>query len=302
MTDGIDPVHLKNAERAKELYIASRNPESGVQDWHFKLREARSMVAFALRVSNYLREVPKALEASGGHMRVFRHFMAPPTSQDQFKLLCDGWSKSTENNDRPLTPEKAEEASCVFKEWCDPAIGRWLSSGRKPSRAEVRAVLLRIAPLIASQDLATWKRNQLANRQEQEVVDLLVEKGWTKLPSSLIDTRAAIPAKSFMHKARFATSTTTPQEVDVACGLKDTYVAAMECKVTNDETNSVKRVNDIIKKATAWQEQWGRFVVTAALLQGVVAPKDVQRLEDGRIKVFWSHDLDAFGDWLDSMT
>jgi len=131
-------------------------------------------------------------------------------------------------------------------------------------------------------------------------VDLLLGKGWTKLPSSLIDTRAAVSSKHFMHKTRFATKTTAPQEVDIACGLKGSYVMAMECKVTNDETNSVKRMNDIIKKATAWKEHWGSFVETAALLQGVIAAKDVQRLTDNGITVFWSHELGKFSDWLDS--
>jgi hypothetical protein len=101
-----------------------------------------------------------------------------------------------------------------------------------------------------------------------------------------------------MRKTRFATATTAPQEVDIACGLKNSYVLAMECKVTNDETNSVKRVNDVLKKASAWKAHWGSFVMTAALLQGVVAAKDVQRLDDSGVHVFWSHNLDEFRSWL----
>ena len=58
-----------------------------------------------------------------------------------------------------------------------------------------------------------------------------------------------------MKKTKFAT-TTRPQEVDIACGLGATMVLAMECKVSNDTTNSVKRVNDVLKKATAWREHW----------------------------------------------
>ena len=88
------------------------------------------------------------------------------------------------------------------------------------------------------------------------------------------------------------------QEVDVACGLERSYVLAMECKVSNDETNSVKRVNDVLKKAAAWKAHWGNFVMTAALLQGVIAPKDVQRLTDAGVYVFWSHDLEEFLAWL----
>jgi len=48
------------------------------------------------------------------------------------------------------------------------------------------------------------------------------------------------------------------------------------------------------------KDHWGSFVVTAALLQGVIAPKDVQRLSDANVKVFWSHDLSHFMAWLDA--
>lgn len=134
--------------------------------------------------------------------------------------------------------------------------------------------------------------------QEQAVVQLLERKGWIKKSSPLIKTLSDVPAKQFMHKTRFATKT-LPQEVDIACGLGGTVVLAMECKVTNDKTNSVKRVNDVLKKARAWQEHWGNFVKTAALLQGVVAYKDVARLLEAGVIVFWSHQLDEFEAWLD---
>ncbi len=103
-----------------------------------------------------------------------------------------------------------------------------------------------------------------------------------------------------MNKTQFATATTTAQEIDIACGFASSYVAAMECKVTNDATNSVKRVNDVLKKAAAWKSHWGSFVETAALLQGVIKSDDVQRLTDEGVKVFWSYDLDAFAEWAQS--
>ncbi len=104
-----------------------------------------------------------------------------------------------------------------------------------------------------------------------------------------------------MHKTKFATKT-RPQEVDIACGLGKTVVLAMECKVTNDETNSVKRINDVLKKASAWHDHWGSFIQTAALLQGVIALKDVERLLEAKVHVFWSHHLTEFERWIDEQT
>ncbi len=76
----------------------------------------------------------------------------------------------------------------------------------------------------------------------------------------------------------------------------------MECKVSNDQTNSVKRINDVLKKSAAWKTHWGSFVKTGALLQGVIAAKDVARLIDDGVEVFWSHDLAALDEWIDTQS
>ena len=75
-------------------------------------------------------------------------------------------------------------------------------------------------------------------------------------------------------------------------------VLALECKVSNDTTNSIKRTNDVLNKVRAWQTHWGNFVVTGAMLQGVFAPNDIQKLLDANVKVFWSHDIQGLADWL----
>lgn len=137
----------------------------------------------------------------------------------------------------------------------------------------------------------------MSMEQEAAIVTLLSDRGWGRQSSGLISKLTDVKPQHFLHKTKFATKT-RPQEVDIACGLRGTVVLAMECKVTNDETNSVKRINDVLKKATAWQDHWGSFVRTAALLQGVIAFKDVERLLEANVEVFWSHDLTAFENWL----
>ena len=205
--------------------------------------------------------------------------MAPPVSQDQFRLLCPEWSKGAENDGRPANEIAATSAAAAIVPRLDSNLITWSLGSASPTRAQLRGVLKVTAALMAAQKVATARRTSLSTAQELSVIDLLEANGWTKLPSKLIDKRAAVAPKHFMHKTRFATKT-RPQEVDIACRLRDTFVLAMECKVTNDETNSVKRINDILKKATAWHEHWGSFVLTAALLDGVVAAKDVRRLEE----------------------
>lgn len=293
-------INKANAARARDLYMASRVPSSGAADWRAALKEARTFIAAALRESNYLHDPAKALQRNGLHMLAFRQFMAPPMSQDQFQLVCPTWNKRSEFAGRVLTPVQAAAASATFLDWLDRAAAPWVGSSHLPNRAELRNALQRTSVLIAQQRVQTLQRNRASAAQESAVVTLLLGMGWTKEQSRLIDTRAAVSERTFMHKTRFATATTTPQEVDVACGLSGTIVAAIECKVTNDETNSVKRVNDVLKKARAWHQHWGSFVETVAVLQGVIAAKDVDRLSDDNVHVFWSHDLAALEAWLNS--
>ncbi len=292
--------HTEQAHLAKEAYLQSQTPASDAQAWLATIHSARRDIGDALAASSHLREVARALQQSGAHMLVFRHLMAPPLSQDQFKLVCPAWSKGTETNARPVEAEVATAIAAVFEERRVRTLTPWLAEDRAPTTPEVRRIQLAVAPLIANQRFATERRVAAAALQELSVIALLQAQGWTMRTSSLIDTRAALAPREFMHKTRFATSpdASQAQEVDIACGLAGTYVLAMECKVTNDETNSVKRINDVLKKAAAWKNHWGSFVETAALLQGVIKPSDVHRLLDAGVHVFWSHDLATFEDWI----
>jgi len=291
--------HAQQTDKARQLYVAELSPERDAEDWRLALREARKLIADALRDSKCLADVAAALQFNGQHMLVFRSITAPPISQDQFKLACSPWSKASERKGGSCRPAAAAAAALELDRRRDSALTRWLDGSRKPTLPELKRLFASVAPLVASQQVATVRRNRMAAVQEGAVIARLIEKGWTKVPSTQkLAGKGELPAKHFMHKARFAT-TTRPQEVDIACGLKGTVVLAMECKVTNDETNSVKRINDVLKKSSAWHDHWGSFVKTAALLQGVIKIEDVERLLEKKVNVFWSHDLESFEKWLD---
>lgn len=294
----IHPNHVTNAAIARERYLNGLTPAEATADWHFAVREARRSVADALRASRYLLDIPMALTASGEHTLVFRQMLAPPVSQDQFLLMCPSYSKSAEKSKTPYRREAAQTVANSLAERIDLGVASWQRRGEIPKRREVELFLRVLSTLIGAQRLSTARRTRLSFEQEYAVINMLEQNGWILDQSRLVQNVGVLPSSHFMHKTLFATGTTSPQEVDIACGVGGTYVLAMECKVTNDETNSIKRVNDVIKKAEAWQTHWGNFVKTAALLQGVIRPMDVQRLTDRNIHVFWSHDLNSFQQWL----
>lgn len=232
-------------------------------------------------------------------MTVFRNLMAPPASEDLFKLICPDWPKSSEKAARSVPATQAAVIAECFHAWRSPRLSPWVDANRKATRAELKSLMSAVSLIIAQQRLATARRNRSARHQEAALMERLESSGWKRLTSRAIDQQGALAPRQFMHKARFASGLTGRAEVDIALGLARNVVLAMECKVTNDETNSVKRVNDVIKKAAAWRDHWGNFVQPAALLAGVIKQGDIQRLLENNVLVFWSHRLDLLETWLD---
>ncbi len=289
---------IDNAQHAERLYVDGLASGSAADDWRAAISSARHAVLHALRDSRFLTDISGAVIENGEHLRVFRHMLAPPISQDQFALLCPAYRKSWEKPGNKVRAADAAIVVAAINRLLDPAITRWLVNKRVPTLREVRLLVAAVAPMISQQTVATVRRGRLSELQERQIIELLKNMGWSQVRGGIVDQSSALLARRFMHKTRFATKT-RPQEVDIACGLGKSVVLAMECKVTNDRTNSVKRINNVLKKATAWQDHWGSFIRTAALLQGVIAEKDVARLKAANVHVFWSHDLAAFQSWLE---
>jgi hypothetical protein len=298
VSQAVQDYHIEQAEFAELIYAKSMTSGSAAKDWYSSVAIARKMILQALRATDCFVDLPKGIAANAGHIKVLRHILAPPMSQDQFALWCKSYSKSKENLGSPLPWETAVIIGSVISGGRDKRLARWIERGVTPTSFEIKEVLGAVSPILSLQIMTTIRRLRLSFEQELAVIELLREKGWTAYSTPFIEESSSLPPKHFMHKAKFATKT-RPQEVDIACGCGKSLVLAMECKVTNDRTNSVKRVNDILKKATAWQDHWGSFVRTAALLQGVVGYKDVARLLAANVEVFWSHDLDRFSTWID---
>jgi hypothetical protein len=291
-------LHGIDVARAASLYSDAIDTRAAADRWLQAKAEAAKSVEAALADSKNLIDVESALKASGYHTKVFRYMLAPPLSQDQFKLHCPAWSKSAEKSGKPLSQKSAPIVAASLLERRDRSLTLWLDENREPSPEELNALRLSAVALLALQAMGTASRTHASFQQEQSVSDFLVSKGWTCVVPGEISSQGALKRLEFARKVKCATET-EPQEVDIACGLSDKVLLAMECKVSNDQTNSIKRINDVVKKAKAWKGHWGSFVKTAALLQGVFKVADVSRLSSEGVEVFWSHDLDKFAKWLE---
>lgn len=297
----ISTYHLAQCEKAVDIYVAGMAPGPLADEWRQVCRSVRRAILRTLIDTRGLRDLQSSLTTTGRHLLVLRHLFAPPISQDQLKLILKSYPKGAEKSGSKLTKAAADEFAAAFADRRDRALTPWLNGNGNPTRRQVNKVLHTLTPMISSQIFNTVRRNRLSAEQEKAVEDLLVSKGWIKDPSKTVNNTSDLAPKHFMRKTRCKTKTAT-KEVDIACGLNPSLIMAMECKVTNDETNSVKRIGDVMNKVKAWNDKWATFIQTAALLQGVIKYKSVEELLDAGVEVFWSHDLQRLSDWLDANT
>ena len=91
------------------------------------------------------------------------------------------------------------------------------------------------------------------------------------------------------------------RKADFVVRLWDKRIMAIECKVSNSATNSVKRLNnDAAAKAEVWRAEFGnRQVVPTAVLSGVYKLRNLQSAQERGLTLFWAHNLDVLLDWIE---
>jgi hypothetical protein len=107
--------------------------------------------------------------------------------------------------------------------------------------------------------------------------------------------KAAPGAGEFCGESKVGT-----RKADFVIGLHDGRTMALECKVSNSATNSVKRLNnDAAVKAETWKEDFGAVqFVSAAVLSGVYKTLNLVEAQSRGLTLFWAHDLQSLVAWL----
>ncbi len=226
----------------------------------------------------------------------FRYLAGPFISEDDLLVVAEASS---------LNPEKLKNDPAalgriiqVVKDGLDRRRFAWVSEGREPNEAEKNAAVVASAALMATQRLQTERRSQAKNFQEQHVEDTLVAAGLKKVPTRKVEMLSDAPEPGeFCRESMLGT-----RKADFVIRLWDTRVLAMECKVSNSATNSVKRLNnDAAAKAEAWRKDFGEVqVIPTALLSGVFKLHNLVDAQKRGLTLFWAHDLAALVQWIAS--
>lgn len=230
-------------------------------------------------------------------LEAFRYLAGPPISLDDLKTLSDAAKLSPKalKNDAGLIRRVVETVRIGLDRRRFP----WVVEDREPSEAERQAAVLASAALMATQRVATTRRNVGKTTQEQLVKDALkTTKTFQEVDARDIKTLSEAPEPGeFCGECMFGS-----RKADIVAGLLDGRVLPIECKVSNSATNSIKRLNnDAAQKAEVWRDEFGKLqVIPSAVLSGVYKLRHLETAQERGLTLFWAHDLTQMLSWIQS--
>lgn len=226
-------------------------------------------------------------------LEALRYLAGPPISEDDLKTVAEA----------SLAPSRLREDSEMARRVIETVlIGLdrrrfpWVVDGREPDPTERESAALASAALMATQRLSTTRRSEGKTAQEEAVAQALLDADFEEVPTGKIDTLTNAPGdRQFCRESMFGT-----RKADLVIGLLDGRKMALECKVSNSSTNSVKRLNnDAAVKAVNWLREFGTAqTVPAAMLSGVFKAHNLEQAQDSGLTIFWAYKLDNFIEWI----
>jgi len=251
-----------------------------------------------LQTSGNLAEIDRAtidIVTNEALLEAFRYLAGPPISEDDLKVLAEATlSPSRLRQD----PEMAARVRGVVRVALDQRRFPWVVENRLPTAAERHAAVVASASLLAASKVGTDRRNEGKERQELTVRGALLARNWTEVSRREVKTFNQAPNPGeFCRESLLGSS-----KADFLIGLWDRRIMAIECKVSNSSTNSVKRLNrEAAGKAEKWIYEFGvRNVVPVAILSGVYKLHNITSAQERGLTVYWAHDLEQLLTWIDS--
>lgn len=292
-----DAAALDEDRAASILNFRRERLEEPVEQYHEAMEAYRAVVGDLLEETVDLSALDAraaALMAKEGYFEALRYLAGPPISTDDLKTLADVSSLVPAR--LAANPAAVAAIVQVIRDGMDRQRFAWVSDGREPDEAERQAAVIATAALIATQRVQTARRHDAKEQQELAVAAALAGVGWRQVDTRNVPTlRYAPQPGEFCRESSLA-----GRKADFIVGLHDGRVLALECKVSNSATNSVKRLNnDAAAKAADWLAQLGSAqVVPAAVLSGVYKLHNLEAAQTRGLTLFWAHRLDALTDWV----
>jgi hypothetical protein len=228
-------------------------------------------------------------------LEAFRYLPGPPISADDLKTLSEAVLTPTRLR---ADGEMVRRIIDVVRIGLDRRRFPWVTEGREPTEEERAAAVLASAALMATSRMSTERRSEGKEAQEQLVEDALTRLQMQKVPTRNIPTLNVAPAPGeFCRESMLG-----ERKADFIVGLWDHRIMAIECKVSNSSTNSVKRLNnDAAVKAEIWYRDFGtKQIVPAAMLSGVYKIHNLENAQTRGLTLFWAHSVNHLTEWIET--
>ena len=282
--------------KAIELFREQRMAEP-LEDYLEHFQEVRTTVENLLEETvnlSHLRVEAVRILRDGNLQEAVRYLAGPPISADDLRVVAEAkLSPSALLADEQM----AQRVITTVLLGLDRQRFPWVGEDREPTETEKAVAIISTAALVAARRVMTARANEAKGQQEQKVKDALKDAHFTEVAPREISTLHNAPAAgAFCGESLFGT-----RKADIVIRLWDHRVMALECKVSNSSTNSVKRLNnDAAVKAGVWIDEFGTAqTVPAAMLAGVFKRHNLEQAQDRGLTIWWSHDLDQMVSWIE---
>lgn len=222
-------------------------------------------------------------------LTALRYLGAPPISTDDLEtLLGNTLAPTLIAHDS----QRARDLVLILRRILDPKRFPWIYENRSASKSEEKAAILASSVAASAQRVQTSRRSDERDAVEGAVRALLFRMGWTRETSPRRGIQVLLTDAP--QKGKFMIGCTIGEHnADMVVRLADGRVLALECKASNSEINSRKRINkEVAVDAGSWVRQFGeQNVVPAAVIQGVFNPAYLTLAQETPVVFFWAHRL-----------
>lgn len=223
-----------------------------------------------------------------------RYIASPPISEDDLSVLA--------NTKLSLRAMKADVADCTntvidfILDGLDRERFPWIGHGRTATQAERSAATMATSAMLAFRQVETWRRNHAKAQQEALVHAHLDAYGFTRIKTTKMKSvRQGPDVGEYMGETQVPGG-----KADIVARLPDERLLLIECKVSNSQVNSYKRlINECGKKAQTWIAKMGSDqVVPMAVVAGVYSLSNLEEAQDLGLSLVWGHTLDPLSDFI----
>ena len=257
------------------------------------LVDCRKRVEQLLAETNDLRALKKGgstLDARRDLLDAARYCASPVISADTLRIVRER--------------EGTEGTILVF---LDDERFPWVGDERGAKPVERRRAVAMTAKLWADQRAKTADRTNYSKAQEKRTSEALESAGLTHVSRQEIrdrlkelgdDPSAGLTASNWgdaLHRGEFTDEIKLAgNKCDVPARLANGRLLPIECKVSNSEVNSTKRlIRETLGKHIDWRRTFGGELATGAVLAGVFSMRNLTQAQEQGMLLFFEHRLNA---------